>query len=136
MGYRRLAGIAAIAALLSISSAGTFAAGTKLTPEQRLDALQTALSLQPNQEAAWQSYKSAVVTARADRVAWRTNNPRTEGLTLPQRIDRRQAMMQALGPDRLAVDTALKQLYSTLTPQQQVVLEIHFARKRRHPWRS
>ena len=48
-------------------------------------------------------------------------------LTLPQRLDRRETLMQTRLTDMQAADTALKALYTALTPAQQAIMDQHFA---------
>lgn len=100
--------------------------------DQRLNTLKAALQIQPNQEGAWQAYASAAQTAATDRkTLWQQDKQSSQSLTLPQRIDRREAMFRQMLTDRQAVDNALKQLYASLTAQQQAVLEQHVARHHR-----
>ena len=103
------------------------------TLEQRLADLKTALQITSDQESLWQAYVTAATNQAAAWKQWRMSNPPSPALTLPQRIDRRNAMMQQLQPGRQAVDAALKQLYAALSPSQQTTIEIFMAHsKHRH----
>jgi len=92
-----------------------------------LTATGAALQLTPTQAPLWQAYVTAVTNQRAARRQWMQEHPRPAVLTLPQKIDRREAMVAQLQPARLAADGAMKQLYAALSPGQQLVLELRMA---------
>ncbi len=100
------------------------------TLEQMLGELKVALQINSDQESLWQAYVTAATNQAAARKQWFQNNPPSAYLTLPQRIDRRAAMMQQLLSGRQAKDAALKQLYAALTPSQQLTLELSAAHMR------
>ena len=79
--------------------------------------MQAALQLQPNQQGAWEAYVSAVQAQHANLQAAQQSNPSSQTLTLPQRIDQREALSQQMQASRQSVDTALKQLYGSLIAQ-------------------
>lgn len=103
--------------------------------QKHLDKLQADLKLQPNQQGAWQAYvtqmQANMQKMQAAHQAAKTSADTT--LTLPQRLDRRETLMQSRLTDMQAADTALKALYAALTPAQQAIMDQHFAHgKGRH----
>ena len=84
--------------------------------EQRWQKLKSALNLTSDQEAAWNTYLSAMKpqphTAMADRQAFST-------MTTPQRIDAIQALRSQRQAQATQRDQAIKTFYATLAPEQQ-----------------
>jgi len=97
--------------------------------QKHLDKLQADLKLQPNQQGAWQAYVAQMQTnmqkMQAAHQAAKASASTT--LTLPQRLDQRETFMQTRLTDMQAADTALKALYTALTPAQQAIMDQHFA---------
>jgi hypothetical protein len=107
------------------------------TLQERLNELGATLQLTGGQTPLWRAYTDAALNQSRARKQWLQANPRSDVLTLPQRIDRRTAMLQQLQPGHQQMDIAMKQMYAALSPAQQLTLELEMAHHRRErggPW--
>ncbi|CAN5478889.1 hypothetical protein BH11PSE11_BH11PSE11_21590 [soil metagenome] len=98
---------------------------------KRLAALHDKLKLNTNQEADWTTFVTAMTPAgkpnHLDRAAW-------EKLTVPERMEKHQAMVKQRDERMAARLAATKTFYAALTPEQQKVFNENFGKGhgRRH----
>lgn len=94
--------------------------------KQHLADLKGKLKLQPNQEAAWNTFEQAMQppappAARPDRAAM-------EKLTTPERIDQMQALHAQREAEMKKRGDATKTFYAGLTPEQKKTFDAETAR--------
>jgi len=98
--------------------------------QQRLDKLKTDLKIQPSQEGAWQAYAAKVKEKGEKMKALHQQAPQDTKLTLPEKLDRQINFMKEHQASAEETAVVLKALYASLTPEQRIVLDKHFARHR------
>ena len=86
--------------------------------EQHLANLKGQLSITPEQETQWQAFADSVKQQAQTMVAMHASMQNAPS-TSTERMDQRIAFMQLGLNNMQAVDSAAKQLYSVLTPEQQ-----------------
>ena len=90
--------------------------------EQHLNDLKGRLNITPAQEKPWQAFADSVKKQAQTMVSMRTSMQSTPG-TMTERMDQRIAFMK-LGLDNMqAVDSAAKELYAALTPEQKAAFD-------------
>lgn len=90
--------------------------------EQHLNDLKRRLNITPAQEKPWQAFADSVRKQAQTMVAMRTSM-QSPAATMTERMDQRTAFMK-LGLDNMqAVDSAAKQLYAMLTPEQKATFD-------------
>ncbi len=95
--------------------------------EQRLARLELALALKPEQQAAWNTFKSEM-TDRADRMAAemqkRMQADRPD--TVLERLERREAMSKLRQTELADTRKAVETFYATLSDAQKTVFDAEF----------
>jgi hypothetical protein len=95
--------------------------------ERRLDLFKGQLKLTPQQEPLWQAFaEKAKGEAGKGRQAFQAQAA-DEKLTAPERMAKRQAMMQEHLTAMSGVNESFKRLYETLTPEQKALADQHVA---------
>ncbi len=95
--------------------------------EQRLADLKTKLAITGGQESQWQAFEAQVRQERANARAARQTPPQ-EVTAAPDRLARRAEFMKQRSAGLEAIAGALKNLYGILTPDQQAIIDQHYAR--------
>jgi LTXXQ motif family protein len=90
--------------------------------EQHLVTLKGQLSITPAQETQWQAFADSVKQQAQTMVGMHASMQNAPG-TSTERMDQRIAFMQLGLNNMQAVDSAAKQLYSVLTPEQQALFD-------------
>jgi len=95
---------------------------------KRQAALHDKLNLSPAQEPAWKAFTDKLrSTAPA-----RPEGASTVTMTAPERADRMAAFLQAAQQRAAARAQAVKEFYSTLSPEQQKIFDSQFHGRRHH----
>jgi hypothetical protein len=95
--------------------------------ERRLDMFKGQLKLTPQQEPLWQAFaEKAKGEAGKGRQAFQAQAA-DEKLTAPERMAKRQAMMQEHLNAMTAVNESFGRLYAVLTPEQKTLADQHVA---------
>ncbi|AXE29820.1 hypothetical protein DK842_07910 [Chromobacterium phragmitis] len=81
---------------------------------KRMQALHDKLKIQPNQEAAWQTFAASMKPEKMEKP------PMSDKATAPQRMEDMMQRQQAHMQQRL---DALKAFYAQLTPEQQKIMD-------------
>lgn len=101
--------------------------------QKHLDKLKADLKIQPSQEGAWQAYTAKLQEQGAKMKALHQQaGAGTQALTLPERLDQRSAFMKQRLADREETNTLLKALYTSLTPEQRVIMDQRFSHDKGH----
>lgn len=99
--------------------------------EGRLGYLKSVLKITDKQEAAWQAYgakaKQQGESMQASRAAMSSQNATGSA---PERMAQRTTMMKQHLDNMETMNTALKDLYAVLTPEQKAIADRHFGNMR------
>ncbi len=101
--------------------------------DRHLDEIKGELKLQPDQQAAWQTFATAM-KAQREQMHGRFEAMRAghdQPGALPERLDRQLARMQQGLADMEQSHKAIKSFYSVLTPEQQKIMDQRFMRRHR-----
>ena len=90
--------------------------------EQHLTYLKERLSITPEQETQWQAYADSVKQQAQTMASMHAAMQSTPG-TSTERMDQHIAFMKLRISSMEAVDSAAKQLYGALTPEQKAVFD-------------
>jgi protein CpxP len=90
--------------------------------EQHLTDLKGQLNITPAQETQWQAFADSVKKQGETMVAMHASMQSTAS-TVTERMDQRLAFMKLSLSNMEAVDTAAKQLYAVLTPEQKAAFD-------------
>lgn len=97
----------------------------------RLDKLKTTLKINAAQEAAWQTFagkaKQQVENMQAMHKQSQPPASPPAALSAPERMDKGIEFMKQRLTNMEAMNTALKDLYAILTPEQKVIADQHFS---------
>ncbi|MBP9713542.1 MAG: Spy/CpxP family protein refolding chaperone [Sterolibacterium sp.] len=99
----------------------------------RLDKLKTTLKITAAQETAWQAFAGKAKQQIESMQTMRAPSPsqpaaaNTPALSAPERMDKGIEFMKQRLTNMEAMNTALKDLYAVLTPEQKAVADQHFS---------
>ncbi|MFN0298892.1 MAG: Spy/CpxP family protein refolding chaperone [Burkholderiales bacterium] len=94
--------------------------------EQRLADLKMKLAITGGQESQWQAFEAQVKQETANARATH-QSPSQPVTAAPDRLARRAELMKQRSAGLEAIAGALKNLYGILTPDQQAIIDQHYA---------
>ena len=101
--------------------------------ERHLDMLKGQLKLTPQQEPLWQAFAEKAKGAAGKGMRAQRDPAADEKLTAPERMAKRQAMMQEHLNAMTVVNESFTRLYEALTPEQRIVADQNAAQMGKGP---
>jgi predicted RNase H-like nuclease (RuvC/YqgF family) len=100
--------------------------------QKRLDKLEKKLNLKPDQQAAWGTYKSAVLAQASERAAkmkahheqMKSGATKPAEMNAPQRMEEHAKHMREMADNMSRMAQNTQSLYQALTPEQRTIFDL------------